>query len=211
MRTRPGPFNLFLWLGLGLVVAACASTPEEKAARKAAKEREKQASSLRLHLQTAPETMGSGKVRVLRSEPVTLNVEKDAFVDEGFIKRAQVVETVGGHAIRVEFTDRGALRLQMATANHPGQQVAVWARWTEGRWLAAPVIRRAIENGIFQFTPDATREEADRIVLGLNNVALELGNQPKPEKAERKRADKEQRWEDGKRSRSSKESEMFGK
>ena len=34
---------------------------------------------------------------------------------------------------------------------------------------------RTITNGVLIFTPDATREEAERIVLGINNAAEELG------------------------------------
>jgi hypothetical protein len=39
------------------------------------------------------------------------------------------------------------------------------------RWLAAPQITKHLSAGVFTFTPDATREEAERIVTGLNNVA----------------------------------------
>jgi murein DD-endopeptidase MepM/ murein hydrolase activator NlpD len=43
----------------------------------------------------------------------------------------------------------------------------------DGRWLAAPIITRRISNGVLVFTPDCSREEADQLVLGLNNVAKE--------------------------------------
>ena len=41
----------------------------------------------------------------------------------------------------------------------------------EGRWLAAPRINKRIADGVLVFTPDATREEAEQIALGLNNLA----------------------------------------
>jgi hypothetical protein len=37
-------------------------------------------------------------------------------------------------------------------------------------WLAAVLIRQRNSTGVFRFTPDASREEADRIVRGLRNV-----------------------------------------
>jgi hypothetical protein len=37
-------------------------------------------------------------------------------------------------------------------------------------WLAAVLIRDRISNGLFRFTPDASRAEGDRIVRGLRNV-----------------------------------------
>ena len=62
-------------------------------------------------------------------------------------------------------------------------RIGIWARYTEARWLAAPMITRRITNGLFVFTPDCSREEAERIVLGLNHVARqthkdELKNEP---------------------------------
>jgi hypothetical protein len=39
------------------------------------------------------------------------------------------------------------------------------------RWLAAPRITGRIADGRLEFTPDATRDEAERIVHGLNRVA----------------------------------------
>jgi len=40
----------------------------------------------------------------------------------------------------------------------------------QGRWLGAPRINQHISDGALIFTPDATREEAEQIALGLNNV-----------------------------------------
>ena len=36
------------------------------------------------------------------------------------------------------------------------------------------MITKVISNGRFVFAPDATREEAERIVRGLNNMAKKL-------------------------------------
>jgi hypothetical protein len=44
-------------------------------------------------------------------------------------------------------------------------------RWSG--WLAAVLIRDRISNGLFRFTPDASREEGLRIVRGLKNVIAE--------------------------------------
>jgi hypothetical protein len=52
--------------------------------------------------------------------------------------------------------------------------LVVNCRWTENRFLGAPLITKRITDGVFVFTPDATREEAERIVAGLNNVIAKL-------------------------------------
>ena len=44
----------------------------------------------------------------------------------------------------------------------------------DSRWLAAPVISRRIDNGVLVFTADCERDEADQLVLGLNNVAKQI-------------------------------------
>jgi hypothetical protein len=45
-------------------------------------------------------------------------------------------------------------------------------------WLAAVLIRQRISNGLFRFTPDASRAEGNRIVRGLRNV---IGKEKKKE------------------------------
>ena len=45
-------------------------------------------------------------------------------------------------------------------------------------WLAAPLIRRPIADGVLTFTPDASREEAEKIVKGLNNVTEKIKKDP---------------------------------
>ena len=44
----------------------------------------------------------------------------------------------------------------------------------DSRWLAAPVISRRIGNGVLVFTADCERDEADQLVLGLNNVSKQI-------------------------------------
>jgi hypothetical protein len=47
----------------------------------------------------------------------------------------------------------------------------------ESGWLAAVLVREPITDGVFQFTPDATRAEGNRIVRGLRNVIAENKDQ----------------------------------
>jgi hypothetical protein len=136
--------------------------------------------------------MGTGKIKVIRASPVTINVEKNAFADEGYVEQARVVDGMAGPMIVIKLNTQGALRLQMWTVDKPGRRVAIWSKWTEGRWLAAPQVRKPIEDGYIAFAPDATREEAERIVRGLNNVAIKLKNQAKPDKKAEQAAKKKQ-------------------
>ena len=173
-----------------LVVVLAPGCKTKDTAEKPAKP-EKVASTLRLHLEENDIGLGVGSVQVFRSKPMKLTVQKTHFVDEGEITKATVVDSqYGGHLIQIEYTRRGKMELQMATASHPGRRVAVWSRWTEGRWLAAPVVQKGIEDGVFAFTPDCSREEAERIVRGLNNVAIKLGNQEKPKKPKKEGKEK---------------------
>ena len=113
---------------------------------------------------------------VYRAQPVYICVERNAALDEGFMKKAEVVDVDehGGFAIKITFTPDGTRQLDYLTTANKGKRLAVQARWKEDRWLAAPIITKRIADGVFIFTPDATREEADRIVHGLENVIKKL-------------------------------------
>jgi len=165
--------NLFLTLLLVLVGTACKSAEEKK--------KSEEASSLRLFLETEFDTTGDKTtvVPVYRSSPVLIRITKEPFLDEGHLIDAAVINTVGGFAIQVKYDFRGTLTLESVTSTYRNQRVAIYSNFTEGRWLGAPKMSARVKDGVFAFTPDATREEAERIVRGLNNVATKLGNRPK--------------------------------
>ncbi len=174
MKLRLMSFNHFLFAVLAVVLlAGCASSSESK--------KKKEAATLRLYLEsTSDNTENSTAVPVYRDAPVVVRVEKIPFVDEGDIANAALVDVVGGFAIQITYNFHGRLALEQVTAAKKGWRIAIHCQATEGRWLAAPVISQKISDGVFTFTPDATREEAERIVRGLNNVAVTLKNKPKP-------------------------------
>ena len=109
-----------------------------------------------------------------RENPVSVRIENEPFVDEGNIIAASVEEGWGGFYIQVKLGRHGTWVLENLSASHVGKRVAVFAQFPEERWLAAPVLAHRLSDGVFAFTPDATREEAERIVHGLNNVAAKL-------------------------------------
>ena len=82
---------------------------------------------------------------------------------------------------------QGSWLLEQYTAK-PHKHILVFSQFfspgeekmNAGRWLAAPMVGTHIVDGRFIFTPDATREEAQRIALGLNNVAKKLDNAEDP-------------------------------
>jgi hypothetical protein len=166
--------NYFLVAFLALTLTGCKSAEERKQA--------KEASSLRLYIESEFDTTGAKTtvVPVYRASPVLIRVNKEPFLDEGNIVDAEVVDVPGGFVIRVKYDFRGTLTLASVSSNYPGQRMAIFTMFTEGRYIAAPKITNHIKDGVIVFTPDATRAEAERIVRGLNNVAAKLGNRAKP-------------------------------
>jgi len=190
MTSRMKCFNTyFLAVALALITG-CASPPDEPGAGARKKGEPKSAKGkssprreftlLRLHLQVnADGTQHTVPATVYRASPVTVTVMATPVVMEANVVRAAVVEDTGGYAIGVQFDQQGALLLENATTAYRGSRLVVYGRWgtdkeAEERWLGAVFIANRITDGIFTFTPDASREEAERIVTGLNNVAERL-------------------------------------
>ena len=170
-------FNIYLAVGVALILACGCRTEEGK--------KKHVESTLRLHLEALPDTTGhTESISVLREHPVPITIEKSAFLSEAQVAESKVVEGTGGFALSIKFNRQGGWLLEQYTAANHGKRIAVFsafcanpdAKLNEGRWLAAPVINKRIADATLTFTPDATREEAEAIALGLHNVAEKQGN-----------------------------------
>jgi preprotein translocase subunit SecD len=174
-------FNIYLPLLLCvMLVGACHTTDD-------ATEKKKEYSVMRFHLEVnADGTDRNGLTQIGRQSSFVVNIDKHFFLTELDMNRAQVADDgMGGFGIKVEFNQHGTWLLEQYTTANKGRRIAVFVEFGEVRWLAAPRITKRITNGVFTFTPDATREEAERIVRGLNNEILKqrhknLINDPLP-------------------------------
>jgi preprotein translocase subunit SecD len=174
MMIRLERFNTNLWWALAAVIAlgcGCSSTGD--------KQSKKALSTMRFHLEaTRGGSTETEPVPIFREKPIWVNVEKSAFLTEANVSSASVVDVVGGFALRIQFDQPGTILLETCTAANHGQKMAIFSQFGEGikdyRWLAAPVITHRISDGVLIFTPDATREEAQEIALGLNNVSKKV-------------------------------------
>lgn len=166
MKSRACVFNGFLWVLVLALVAGC-GTPEE---RKHRKER----STVRIHVQSDSSTDKSSAVSIIRSAPMMLNIEREAVLDESHVLAAMVVDQPGGHAIEIHFNQRGSWLLEHTSVASRGKHLAIFAQFGPSRWLAAPLITGKNTGGRLRFTPDATREESERFVRGLNNLVHKM-------------------------------------
>jgi hypothetical protein len=167
MKSHFQAFNSFLLAGLALaLLTGCYFTEEGK--------KKRLYSNIRVHVESDASRDFSSAISVIRSAPVRLNIEREPVVDESDIIGAEVIDQPGGFAIQVKLNRRGTWALERTTVTHRGKHLAVFSHWGPARWLAAPLITGKNSTGLLTFTPDATREEADRIVLGLNNVARKI-------------------------------------
>jgi preprotein translocase subunit SecD len=149
------------------VFAGCQTTEQEKAR-----------SSVRIHIEGYPDTRGfTIQVPVYRAKPVGIYIQKSPFLTEANVEKAEIVEALGGFAIQIRFNESGGRLLEQYTLTNPGKHMAIFSQFgmtaQESRWLAAPLIAKRITDATLVFTPDCTREEAERIVLGINNSVEE--------------------------------------
>ncbi len=162
-------------ISLALSLCVGCKTTEEKA------EAKKQ-TIINLHLEVNPGQSRSSRVPVFRERPEMVNVREDPFLSNADIAEAALVDLEGGFGIKLRFDTHGAGVLENTTAANIGKRIAVYAAFPQIRWIASPRIVRRISDGVFVFTPDASQEEAERIVAGINNVAIKLGQQQPPGK-----------------------------
>ncbi len=135
--------------------------------------------NLRLYLETNPDAAGNSmSVPVYRGSPVMINVEKSPFLDERYVTNAVVVGTTNIFAIKVQFDNFGRVLLEEYSTANRSLRCVIFSQYGEKkkfqqRWLAAPMFTQTIKDGTLEFTPDASREEADKIVRGLMNTTKE--------------------------------------
>jgi hypothetical protein len=168
MKANTRRFNLFLSLMALAMLCGCQTNKKDK-----------EVSALRVHIEVNSDNTGTSQtVSVLRSDPVLITIRHEPVLTEASIIAARVIEARGGFAIQIQFDESSALMLEQYSAANPGRHFAIFGYWGDklanGRWLAAPLITHRIADGILSFTPDMSREEADRLVPGLNNVAKKI-------------------------------------
>ena len=174
MKIRLVRFNPYFFLLVVALVAGCKTTGERNPDRAI--------STFRLHLEGNPG--GTESTAVIQIAGVELYVNNLPFLDETSVTNAAVVDTRdGGFAIQVQYDRHGTLVLDSVTTENRGRRTAIFTQYGAGklehsRWLAAPY-GSPITDGVLLFTPLATRQESEEIVLGLNNVAKKIGKRNK--------------------------------
>ena len=156
-----------------LLAGGCSSTRDEKT------ENAKAISTLRIHVEAAAaQAEFTVRVPVNREPPVLLTVDKDPLLTEADVTEAKLVEVLGGFDLQIQFNHHGSLLLEQFSTSNPGRRFAVFSQFGtqagESRWLAAPAVARRITSGLITFTPDASREETERVVRGLNHVVAKI-------------------------------------
>lgn len=165
MKFRPPPYNRIL-LALILLTAGCQTDRLPGT---------KEASTLRLHLETRPDpTERTQPIVVFTESPLKLNVAKEPILDEASVAEARIIEADGRFAIAVTFTTHGKLVLETTSHTHRNRHIGIFSQFPHGRWIGAFLINRRLSDGTILFRMDGTREEADRLVSGLNKVAAAL-------------------------------------
>lgn len=169
-------FNIYLTVALALVPATgCKSFGNKK--------KNKDKALIQLHQESS--TGGASDtetIPIFREHPIYVTVDKEPFLDSADVTEAKVLEDMGSFVIQLRFNWRGQQILGGVTTANRDRRIAIYCAFSkdkqkETRWLASPVITKPINNGIFTFTPDCTRAEADTIVKGLNFEAAEIKKQ----------------------------------
>jgi hypothetical protein len=169
MKVCARGFNTYLVLAV-MLATVCGCQTDKKL---------KDVSALRVHLQINSSEVGAtDTVSVLRADPLSVTITHDPILTEANVLAARVIDSPGGYSVEVQFDGSATLMLEQYTAGNPGRHLVIFGQWgdkvTDGRWLAAPLITHRISNGLLAFTPDCSRAHADRLVLGLNNVAAKI-------------------------------------
>jgi hypothetical protein len=172
MKFRCGRFNLYLLALTMTLLAACETTSPTGAGGRAGA---KDLASIRVHLETHADPLGmSRQITVGRENPQTFFVS-GPMLGEPHLIAAQIWEgQPGQYAIHLKFDREGIRTLESLSLSYRGKRLAIMSQFPEPRWIGAVRLDRHIADGTLLFRPDATREEAEHIVKGLNLAVARL-------------------------------------
>ncbi len=170
MEFRCGRFNFYLASIVAVALAACETTRPG-----AAKQGSKNLATIRLHLETHADPLGLSKqVTVGREEPQTLFISGPMLGEPNLLAAQLWDGKEGQYAIHLQFDRQGAQTLETLSMSYRGKRLAIMSQFPEPRWIGIFRMDRRIADGAILFRPEATREEALRIVSGLNNAVAKL-------------------------------------
>ena len=147
----------FLPIAALLILPACASKLPKDAA------------TLSMHLPASAGLPESRRIPLIVPNPhLTLEVDSFAVLTERDLDKVDLKGQGEEFLIRLVFNTHGTITLDSVSNNNRDEMLVVLIN---GRPVAAPRLKRRIVDGTFEFTPDLSREEAEKVVKGLNLAA----------------------------------------
>ncbi len=170
-------FNLLLVLAWLLAPPSASGATETESkpetTKKSKKEKKpKLIESIRVYVETKHDIEERSLSAVVgRSSPMRFMVEKLPILNEVHVESARLLDQFGSFQVQIKFNSLGSRILESYTAAAAGRHLLIMTEIeNEGRWIAAPLIRRRLGDGQLVFTPDASREHMDLLVRGLNHL-----------------------------------------
>ena len=172
MLTDRPRINFYLFALNTLLLATLALAPGPGCAARDPHGNKIKPAQLRLHLESYQDVSERLiTVTLGRAAPFSFSVEKGPFLKDDQIVAAALAEGDGLYAIKIKLDHQGETILNQLSSANSGKRIAVWADFGEVRWIGSVRIEKRITNGELIFTPDTTREEAEKIVDGVNHLA----------------------------------------
>ena len=132
-------------------------------------------STIRVHLETNPDNIGMSRRIQVGPEPLQSFSVAGPALGEMHLLAAQLWEgNAGEYAVHLQFDRQGAQMLEMYSMSYRGKRLAIFSQFPHPRWVGTFRMDRRIGDGTLLFRPDATRDEAQRLVTGLNKAVAKL-------------------------------------
>lgn len=172
MVTERRRINFYLFALNTMLLAALAGMPGLGCAERDAHGNKRKPAQLRFHLEAnndVPDRLTT--VTLGRAAPFSYTVARWPMFKDDQVVAATLLEKDGLYSIRIKLDHQGGTMLNQLSSANNGRRIAVWADFGEVRWIGSIFIAKRITNGELTFTPDTTKEQAERIVDGVNYLA----------------------------------------
>ena len=170
MKFRPVRFNSYLLLLVVVCLTACETTQPGGSAKAA-----KGVATLRIHLETHADPLGLSRQITVGIEDAQTFFVTAPMISEETLVAARLWEGNGDQfAIHLQFDREGQRALEMLSMSYRGKRLALMSQFPEARWIGTVRMDRRIADGTLLFRPEATREEAEKLVHLLNGTVAKL-------------------------------------